>query len=206
MVDERKEGERETAEGRTVDDGWVSDATRDSPFEDDEDPAAEDDEDPEEAAEVSSPRLLVDAPGAWSGKMPDAAALRVAETAAKATHGRPSEHMRSVVAAQVFFVITGAVAWWGLLHLGMNAAVLEIGWFLAAAIGAVLLAAGHLRRLTWLTVFGGVTSAGPLLFQMRGADLLLGYGLTVFNLLLAVLLGLSIVLALLAVREIDAVA
>ena len=28
----------------------------------------------------------------------------------------------------------------------------------------------------WQTVFGGVTSAGPLLFQMRGADLLLGGG------------------------------
>lgn len=172
----------------------------------------EDDENDDALADETAPReaeppRMVEIEGDWVGAMPDAETLALAakRRSFDVARGRPSEGLRWALVLQVGLVFAGASAWWSLLHFGVNVSVLEIAWFVAAAVGAILLVAGHLRRLTWQTVFGGVTSAGPLLFQMRGADLLLGYGLTTFNALLVALLALSGVLAVLAIREIDAV-
>lgn len=172
-----------------------------------EDDDAEDSDDPDASEDEHAPRL-VEVEADWLAAMPDAQTLAVADArrASDLRRGLPSESTRWIVLLQVGLVLAGASAWWSLLHLGVNASALEIAWFLSAAVGVILLVHGHLRRLTWQTVFGGVTSAGPLLFQMRGADVLLGYGLTTFNALLGALLALSCVLAVLSVREIDAVA
>lgn len=178
-----------------------------------DEPGAPDEPDEPDASDASDesgesvPRI-VELEGEWIGAMPDAQTLAVADArrASDARHALPSASTRWIVLLQVGLVLAGASAWWSLLHLGVNASALEIAWFLSAAVGVILLVLGHLRRLTWQTLFGGVTSAGPLLFQMRGADVLLGYGLTTFNALLAALLAVSCVLAVLSVREIDAVA
>jgi hypothetical protein len=177
---------------------------------DDVDGDEEEPEDAQPAPDASGddvPRVI-EVEGDWVGAMPDAQTLAVADKqrAFDLRRARPSAGMRWIVILQLGLVLGGAAAWWGLLHLGVNASALEIAWFLAAGVGVILLVSGHLRRLTWQTVFGGVTSAGPLLFQMRGADLLLGYGLTTFNALLAAMLAVAGVLAVLSVREIDAVA
>jgi hypothetical protein len=202
-----------TGDDERDEDADAEDADADDESADDESADDEREEEPEDAQPAPDasgddvPRVI-EVEGDWVGAMPDAQTLAVADKqrAFDLRRARPSAGMRWIVILQLGLVLGGAAAWWGLLHLGVNASALEIAWFLAAGVGVILLVSGHLRRLTWQTVFGGVTSAGPLLFQMRGADLLLGYGLTTFNALLAAMLAVSGVLAVLSVREIDAVA
>lgn len=201
----RRRRSRVFVDPQSPDEGSATGDEDEDDAEGDEEPA--DDEPADDASGDDVPRV-VELEGDWVGAMPDAQTLAVADEqrAFDLRRARPSAGTRWIVMLQLGLVLGGAAAWWGLLHFGVNASALEIAWFLAAGVGVILLVSGHLRRLTWQTVFGGVTSAGPLLFQMRGADLLLGYGLTTFNALLAAMLAVSGVLAVLAVREIDAVA
>jgi hypothetical protein len=114
----------------------------------------------------------------------------------------PGAWPRRVVVLQVVLVAIGSLPWWALLYLDSDWEAAELAWIFAVVVGAAAVVYGYMRRLHWLTAFGFISTAAVLLLQMRGAGLLLAYGVGTFTLALAGALAISALLGLLAAREI----
>jgi hypothetical protein len=175
-----------------------------------DDPPAHDDEKDivpfEERTVDSSPRLSIEISRDPFRTEIDADGVFVPPPAKVRAYAKPGAVVRRVVMGQLALVLVGALPWWLLLHLGIEASVLEVAWLGAIAVGIGLGLQGHARHQTWQSVFGWTTSAAALAFQMRGADLLLGFGIVVFDALLVAFVLLTFTLGRATLHEIDAVA